>query len=543
MENDVSDRVARDAAGGREIGFRIGARYNASEILFANLGAGRGDKVAVYSADGNATYGGLCGAADRAGTALLKSGLAPFSRVLTVLDDTPVYPAAFFGALKAGLVPVMINTLSPADLLGYYLRDSQAEIAIVESGLCRRLGAEALRDSRLKLLVVANGPAADGLPVPATTWSEWTGDRPASLQPADTGRDDMAFWMYSTGSTGRPKGIVHLHHDMAYTQAAYGAPVLGIREADICYSPPKIFFAYGLGNSMTFPFSVGASSVLCPGRPDPEAVFGCIERFRPTLLFGLPTLYNALINHPRADAAELSSLRLCLSAAETLSSELFAAWRDKFGFEIVEGLGSTEMLHIYLSNRPDNRRPGSAGLRVPGYELSLRGDDARPVAAGEPGILWVRGDSRRPVLLEPARQDRRDHARRLDLHRRQVPPGRRRLPLFSRPRRRPDQVSGQWVYPQEIEQCLADHPAVRECAVMGVAMADGRMTPKAFVVVAAGRLAGEALSRELREFVKGRLIPYKYPRIIEYHARLPKTGTGKIDRQMLLDGGQSGDAA
>jgi acetyl-CoA synthetase len=462
--------------------------------------------------------------------------LAPFSRVLMVLDDTPVYPAAFFGALKAGLVPVLINTLSPADLLGYYLRDSQAEIAIVESGLCRRLGAETLRDSRLKLLVAANGPAADGLPVPATAWSEWIGERPASLQPADTGRDDMAFWMYSTGSTGRPKGIVHLHHDMAYTQAAYGERVLGIRESDICYSPPKIFFAYGLGNSMTFPFSVGASSVLCPGRPEPEAVFGCIERFRPTLWFGLPTLYNALINHPRADAAELSSLRLCLSAAETLSAELFGAWRDRFGFEIVEGLGSTEMLHIYLSNRPDDRRPGSAGRRVPGYELSLRGDDAQPVAAGEPGILWVRGGSSAPCYWN--QPDKTAQTMRDDW----IHTGDRfRLDAdgFHYFLGRADdliKVSGQWVYPQEIEQCLADHPAVRECAVMGVAMADGRMTTKAFVVVAEGRVADEALSRGLREFVKGRLLPYKYPRIIVYLARLPKTGTGKIDRQTLLDG-------
>ncbi len=344
----------------------------------------------------------------------------------------------------------------------------------------------------------------------------------------------MAFWMYSTGSTGRPKGIVHLQHDMAYTHAAYGERILGIREADVCFSPPKLFFAYGLGNSITFPFSVGASSVLYPGRPDPAAVFDCIERFAPTLFFGLPTLFNALVGDPAASTARLSGIRMCLSAAETLSAELYQTWLDTFGLEIVEGLGSTELLHIYLSNTPEKRKLGSAGMRVPGYELKLLDNNGRPVPAGESGTLWVRGDSSAPCYWN--KPGKTAETMRGDW-------------IFTGDRFRVDddgfyffqgrtddlvKVSGQWVYPLEVELCLADHPAVRECAVLAVKTVDKRTTIKAFVVVAEGRAAGEALSDELREFVKGRLLPHKYPRIVAYRDRLPKTGTGKIDRQRLL---------
>ena len=429
---------------------------------------------------------------------------------------------------------MLVNTLSPSDLVGYFLDDSGAEVAIVESGLCHLFSSETVRETRLQIVVVANGPVPDRLPVAAVQWSEWTGAQPSTMVAADTGRDDMAFWMYSTGSTGRPKGNVHLQHDMAYTHAAYGERVLGIRVTDVCYSPPKIFFAYGLGNSITFPFSVGASSVLSPGRPEAAIVFNCIERFRPTLFFGLPTLYNALVNDSRAESADLSSIRLCLSAAETLSSELFGAWKNRFGFEIVEGLGSTELLHIYLSNTPARSEPGSAGLRVPGYELKLLDHDAIPVASDESGTLWVRGDSSAPCYWN--KPDKTAETMREDW-------------ICTGDRFRVDEdgfyffqgrtddlikVSGQWVYPLEIELCLADHPAVRECAVLGTKMADERMTTKVFVVVADRYVAGEELSQELRDFVKARLLPYKYPRIIEYRADLPKTGTGKIDRQRLL---------
>ena len=231
-------------------------------------------------------------------------------------------------------------------------------------------------------------------------WQSWTQSQPPTLVAADTHRDEMAFWMYSSGSTGRPKGVVHLQHDAAYTYETYGKRVLGIREDDIVFSPPKIFFAYGFGNSLTFPFSVGASTVLHPGRPDPDAVFAIIERYRPTILFGLPTLYNALTSHDGSEKRDLSSLRLCISAAETLPSELFNEWRRRYGLSIVEGLGSTEVLHIYLSNRIDKQRNGTSGASVPGYEVRLTDLEGKPAARGESGIMWVRGDSQGSLLLE-----------------------------------------------------------------------------------------------------------------------------------------------
>lgn len=529
----LKDPVADDVPGCVEIGFSLPDRYNASRILFDNLTAGRADKVAVFSSAGDATYGELCDRAGRAGNALKGAGLQHPDRVLMLLDDTAVYPAAVFGALRAGLVPVLINTLSPPDLIRYYLEDTGAKVVFVEADLCAAITPEIIAGTDLQLVVVANGPVPAGMPVGTIAWEDWIAGASKVLTEADTGRDDMAFWMYSSGSTGRPKGIVHLHHDMAYTYESYGRRVLGITESDICFSPPKIFFAYGFGNSITFPFSVGASAVLNPGRPDPESVFDCVERYDPTLLFGLPTLYTALVAHERAADADLSSLRLCLSAAEVLSSEVFAAWKECSGLEIVEGLGSTEVLHIYLSNTPEAKRPGASGLRVPGYETKLLDNDGEPVSAGDTGTLWVRGHSNAPCYWN--KPDKTAETMRDDW-------------LYTGDRFSVDEdgfhffrgraddlikVSGQWVYPLEIEHCLAEHPAVHECAVLGIEMPDRRMTTQAFVVLNAGAADDDAMTATLQDFVKHRLLPYKYPRIVSYMESLPKTGTDKIDRQGL----------
>jgi acetyl-CoA synthetase len=345
----------------------------------------------------------------------------------------------------------------------------------------------------------------------------------------------MAFWMYSSGSTGRPKGIVHLQHDMAYSNAAFAAHVLKLQPDDICFSVPKMFFAYGFGNSVTFPFSIGASSLLLPGQPKPQTIFAAIEQFKPSVFFGLPTLYTALANAEGAAACDFSSLRLSLSAAEVLSAEVFNGWKNLTGLEIIEGLGSTEALHIYLSNAVERKKLGAAGLRVPGYEIELKDKDGRPVADGEEGILWVRGDSNTPQYwnrpdktAETIREggwiytgDRfvRDHDG------------------FFFFRGRADdliKISGQWVYPLEVELCLADHPNVLECAVFGVELPDRRMTLKAAVVMKQGQFEPAEASKALQDYVKGRLVPYKYPREIQFLNELPKTGTGKIDRQALL---------
>jgi acetyl-CoA synthetase len=432
-------------------------------------------------------------------------------------------------------VPVLTNTLTPPDLLQYYLADSGASVAVCEAAFVDRFNRAALDGTPLERLIVVNGAPNAGAPVKTVSAAPWPASFPTALEAADTHRDDMAFWMYSSGSTGRPKGIVHLQHDMAYTHAAYGRHLLALTPDDICFSVPKIYFAYGLGNSMTFPFAAGASCVLLPHQPRPAAIFETIARYRPTVFFGLPTLYTALTKAPEAKHADLSSLRLSVSAAEVLPGEVLTAWKALSGLDIMEGLGSTEVLHIYLSNTPGQRKPGAAGKRVPGYEIRLTAADGREAVDGEEGILSVRADSNAPCYWN--RPDKTAETMREEgwiwTGDRFV----RDADGFHFFRGRADdlvKVSGQWVYPLEVELCLADHPHVRECAVLAVPLADGLTTLKAFVVLAGGALPSEVTTRTLQDYVKGRLLPYKYPRLVDYLDDLPKTGTGKIDRQALL---------
>lgn len=531
----IVDHVPDDAAGAQEIGFEIPERYNASEILFDNLRAGRAGKVAVHSAAGDTSYGELCIEAARCGNALKSLGLAAGDRVLLLLNDTASYPAVFFGAVRAGFVPMLINTLSPRDLVGFYLQDSAAPVAIVDAEYAALFDQETTAGSSLHTLIVLDGEDASEAPaIKILDGDHWFAQFPGELEAAPTHRDDMAFWMYSSGSTGRPKGIVHLQHDMAYTARSFGRHVLGVEENDICFSVPKIFFAYGFGNSITFPFSVGASTVLLANRPEPSAVLDMIERFKPTLFFGLPTLYNALLHHPRIDSADLSSVRLCLSAAEVLSQDIFNDWKRRFGHEILEGLGSTEVLHIYLSNTPAQIKTGSAGKRVPGYEIRLTTPEGAPVAQGAEGVMWVRGHSSAPCYW--SRPDKTEQTMRDGGW---IWTGDRLVEdadgFFTFVGRVDDliKVSGQWIYPLEIELCLSEHPAVRECAVLGLELPDRRMTTKAFIILRKDYSPDWQLTRELRDHVKSKLLPYKYPRMIEYRSDLPKTGTGKIDRQQL----------
>src|SRR5580704_11196584 len=397
MTREIADRVPRDSPGATEIGFTIPTRYNASRILFDNLAKGRGNHLALTGPAGTRSYAELCAEASRWGHGFISLGLKRGDRILMFLDDTPAYPAAFFGAVRAGFVPLLINTLTPPDLLQFYLSDSNASVAVADAEFCARFDAVACRDTALRTMIIVNGAAADHA-VPDTIVAErWLPAFPADLAEADTHRNEMAFWMYSSGSTGRPKGIVHLQHDMAYSEAAFARHVLKLTPDDICFSVPKMFFAYGFGNSITFPFSAGAATLLLPGQPKPAAIFAAIERFRPSVFFGLPTLYTSLTKAEGAREADFSSLRMALSAAEVLSAEVFNGWKTLTGLEIVEGLGSTEVLHIYLCNQPNQKKLGAAGLRVPGYEIALRDKEGRDVADGEEGILWVRGDSATPL--------------------------------------------------------------------------------------------------------------------------------------------------
>jgi benzoate-CoA ligase family protein len=530
----VVDPVPRATPGIAEIAFSMPERYNASSILFDNLTAGRGAKTAIVCGERRITYAELCATACRVGNGLRRMGLARGSRVLMLLDDTPEYAGAIFGAIRAGFVPILINTLSPAELVAYFLEDSGAEAAIVEDRLAHALGHENVQTSRLRQ-VVFTGEGSGELDATLTVrrWDQLLAAENGELECADTHRDEMALWMYSSGSTGRPKGVVHLQHDPAYTYESYARRVLGIREDDVVFSPPKIFFAYGFGNSLTFPFSAGATTVLLSGRPEPEAVFAAIERHRPTLFFGLPTLYNALAAHPGSERRDLSSLRVCLSAAEALSGELSNEWRRRYGLAIVEGLGSTEMLHIYLSNRVERQTLGASGMRVPGYEVRLTDSEGRPVGRGESGIMSVRGDSQAPFYWN--RPDKTAETMRGEwIHTgdrfRENDDG-----FYFFEGRADDlvKVSGQWVYPLEIERCLAEHPAISECVVLAVEDSARLTTLAAFVALREGHHGDAAMTRDLRAFVKGRLLPHKYPRQVEYLESLPKTGTGKIDRQRL----------
>jgi benzoate-CoA ligase family protein len=531
----IADAVPKDGAAAKEIGFEICERYNASEILFHNLEKGRGDRLAVVGPTGQRTYSELCADAGRWGNAFLSLGLRRGDRVIFFLDDTPVYPAAFFGAVRAGLVPLLTNLLTPSDLLQFYLTDSGAKIAVAEANCVDRFNATACANTELKTLIVVNGETVNDTPVDLIAANSWLKTFSDKLEAAETNRNEMAFWMYSSGSTGRPKGIVHLQHDMAYTHLSYARNILKLKPDDICFSVPKIFFAYGFGNSITFPYSVGAASLLLPGQPKPVNIFDAIQQYRPTVFFGLPTLYTALTKVPEAVKTDFSSIRLAVSAAEILSTEVFNAWKTLTGLEIIEGLGSTEALHVYLSNTAEKRKPGSAGLRVPGYEVVLKDKEGKDVAENSEGILWVRGDSNTPLYWN--RPDKTAESIREGGW---IYTGDR----FSRDAEgfyfflgRADdliKISGQWVYPMEVELCLADHPSVRECSVLALELPDRRMTLKAFVVMNGKDYEPEAATRMLQDYVKQKLLPYKYPRIIEFQDNLPKTGTGKIDRQALL---------
>ncbi|MGY3645137.1 acyl-coenzyme A synthetase/AMP-(fatty) acid ligase [Bradyrhizobium sp. LM4.3] len=440
MSNEIRDQVPADGAGAREIGFAIPQVYNASRVLFDNLARGCGDKVALIGPAGTRTYAELCTEACRWGNGFASLGLKRGDRVLLFLDDTPAYPAAFFGAVRAGFVPLLINTLTPPDLLQFYLADSGAAVAVADAEFGARFNAEACKDTALHTLVVVNGAVGDHAAPNAVSAAGWLAQFPAELAEADTHRNEMALWMYSSGSTGRPKGIVHLQHDMAYSELAFARNVLKLAPGDICFSVPKIFFAYGFGNSITFPFTAGATTLLLPGQPKPAAIFSAIEQYGPTVFFGLPTLYTSLTKADGADKTDFSSLRMALSAAEVLSAEVFNGWKTLTGLDILEGLGSTEVLHIYLSNRPERKKLGAAGLRVPGYE-------GRAARQGRPRRRRRRGrhfvGARRfqhAAVLEPAGQIRRNHSRgRLDLHRRPLRPRCRRLSLLPWARRRSHQ--------------------------------------------------------------------------------------------------------
>jgi benzoate-CoA ligase len=517
-----------------EMDFAIPDRLNAATLFVdGNVRAGRGQQVAVIDANQgtHATYADVLAAVNRTGNALLARGVRQEERVMILLPDCPEFVFTFFGAMKIGAVPVPVNTLLTPPEYAYLLNDCRARVLVVSRE--QRPAIDAVRsDVRHLEHVLEVGAASaghDGLHAALAQGSR-------ELTPADTSKDDAALWLYSSGTTGFPKGTVHLHHDLLVCAAATGRGVLALTATDRTFSVARLFFAYGLGNALYFPFSVGASTILWRGKPDPATCFDIVSRYRPTVFYGVPTAYAAMLTVIDAGTpVDMSSVRLCSSAGEPLAASLYERWKARFGIDILDGIGSTEMLHTFISNRPGRVRPGSSGELVPGYEARIVGGDGADLPAGEVGDLLVKGDSAFAYYWNRHEQTKAtiqgEWIRTGDKYSRDADG------YFWYKGRSDDMLKagGYWVSPAEVESTLAAHPAVLECGVVGREDDERLVKPVAFVVLRPGHSGDRALVEELQAFVKARLAPYKFPRWIEFVPDLPRTATGKLQRYKLRE--------
>ena len=503
--------------------------FNLSAVLLdVHLAAGRGDRPALRYQGATLSYRDVSRLVARAGGALRTLGVEIEDRVALLLPDSPEFVATFLGAIRIGAVPVTLSTYLTSDDYAELLADCRARVLVAHASVMDRVAPIRGGLPHLRHVVVAGGDRDDG-----ARFDDVIASQPDELAPEATTADDMAFWQYSSGTTGRPKAVVHLHGPAVAPADLHGTHVVGMRADDRVLSVAKLFFSYGLGASLLIPFRHGASAILMPGRPEPRPVFETIARERPTLLYSVPTSYAALLALPESERHDVSSLRRCVSAGESLPAPLFERWRARFGLEILDGIGSTEIGYIAISNFPGRARPGTSGQVIPGYGARVQRSDGEPAAIDEVGDLLVRGPS--TAAFYWGRHAATQHTFRGEW----VFTGDRYSVdadgYYTNHGRSDDllRVSGHWVSPLEVESVLLRHPAVRECAVVARADGDGLIKPCAFVVCADGATAAPALAAELKALVKDALAPYKYPRWVEFVPELPKTSTGKIQRFKL----------
>ncbi len=508
----------------------------ATAFLDRNVVEGRGAKTALYSEGATYTYTQIAELANRVGNGLLNLGVDIEQRVALLLLDSPQFAAAFFGSIKIGAVAVPLNTMLRPDDYVYLLNDCRARTLFVHASIW-----QTLQHIRPRLVYVRHVIVVD-MAEPETAalhdFEQFVSDASPTLQAADTYKDDSALWLYSSGSTGFPKGCVHLQHDMLYCTEYYAKPILCINENDITFSAAKLYFAYGLGNGLYFPFGVGASTVLYPGRPLAEDMFKVVEQYHPTIFFGVPTLYASMLALPDVKKRfDFSSVRICVSAGESLPADILRRWEQTFGVQILDGIGSTEILHIFISNRVGELRPGSTGKLVPGYQARITDEVGQPVQQGDIGNLHIAGDS-----ITSQYWNKHEKTKNV-IQGQWIATGDKYYQdadgYYWYGGRSDDmlKVGGQWVSPVEVENTLIVHPAVLEAAVVGAIDEEKLVKPKAYVVLREGYKPSETLANELKSFVKEKLALFKYPRTITFLPELPKTATGKIQRFLLRETG------
>jgi len=509
----------------------------ADYFLYHNLEEGRENKVCLYYEERQWTYGEVARLSNRTGNALRGLGADFEDRVLMVLPDCPEFVWTWFGAARIGAVITMVNPLLPVADYEYYLDYTRAKVAVVHHSLLKTFGEAAVTARYLRGVLVVG----DETEFPVTEKIKWTGFTETvnaaseDCARADTRGDDVAIWLFTSGSTGHPKGAVHLQHDLPFNTEVFAKATMGVCADDLTVSVPKLFFGYATGTNLLFPFAVGGATALFSERSTAEKMFEVIKRYRPTILTTVPTMINSMLNVPGASAEDVSSLRFCYSAGEALPQELYERWMNAFGVDICDGIGSAEMFHIYITNRPGDIKPGSLGRIVAGYEAKIVDADGREVATGEMGTLKIKGDSAALCYWNAHEKSKETFAGDWCTTGDQFHVDEDGYYWYHGRTDEMLKVSGVFVAPAEIENCLLQHEAVLECAVVGHE-SEGLVKPKAFIVVREGFTAGDLLAEGIKQFVKQQIAIYKYPRWIEFVDSLPKNDRGKIDRKQLKRG-------